>query len=373
MQGNLLDIDLNSLLDLVKFKQKSGVLLLETESGFHQQGNFYFFFFYLGKIIYIGDQQSFTLRRLQDYLSYYQLDHKLKSIKADLINSASITEYEVLILLSKKQIISREQEQDIFKQILQEILFETLALNKGFFSFNSYYYLQPQIHAFDLEELLPQVFASLRQWKQFYGYIQSSEQCLTIADNLKLKAFFNHKIYQNLSNKIDGKISLRQLARYLHQDLGTIARIIHPCLERGWIKVIKPLSNHDLSKIKNKSFFNIVCLTNEQDWTLRIRNFLTPKKYNFIITNNLSQGLENIFNLIPDLVFFELESSSLNKYQFCQIMRSSQSLIQVPIILIVNHFLFEENLKAKMSGATEYITRNVLNKNLWQIIHKYTG
>ena len=214
MHGNLQDIDLSSLLDFVELKQKSGVLFIEKEPlSKTNTENFYFIFFYLGKIVYGGDQQSFNLIRLQNYLSYYNLDEKLKLISTELITSLSMAEYEALILLSKKQVISRQQETDILAQIIKETLFSTLSLNRGFFSFNCYYYLQPQINTFQIEEFLPQVYSSLRQWKQCSGYIKSSEYCPIISDHLKLKAFFNDKLYQNLSSRIDGKTSFQQLAR----------------------------------------------------------------------------------------------------------------------------------------------------------------
>lgn len=373
MHGNLQDIDLSSLLYFVESKQKSGVVFIEKEPlSKTNTENFYFIFFYLGKIVYGGDQQSFSLIRLQNYLSYYNLAENVKLIGTELMSSVSIAEYEALILLSKKQVISRQQEKDILAQIIKETLFATLSLNRGFFTFNCYYFLQPQINTFQIEEFLPQVYSSLRQWKQSYGYIQSSEQCPIISDNLKLKAFLNNKIYQNFSSRIDGNTSFLQLARYLHKDLGSIARVIHPCIERGWIKVINPALNHDFQDPKRESFFKIICITSDKNWALNTRSLLTPEKYNFVVATNISQGLENVFNIVPNLILFALESSSLNKYQFCQIIRNTKSLIHVPIILIVNHFLFEENLRAKMAGATEYMTKNVLNKNIFNIIDKYT-
>lgn len=373
MHGNLQDIDLSSLLYFVETKQKSGVVFIEKEPlSKTNTENFYFIFFYLGKIVYGGDQQSFSLIRLQNYLSYYNLEQNLKLIGTELMSSVSIAEYEALILLSKKQVISRPQEKDILAQIIKETLFATLSLNRGFFTFNCYYFLQPQINTFQIEEFLPQVYSSLRQWKQYYDYIQSSEQCPIISDHLKLKAFLNDKIYQDFSSIIDGNTSFLQLARYLHKDLGSIARVIHPCIERGWIKVINPALNHDFQDPKTESFFKIICITSDQNWALNTRSLLTPEKYNFVVATNISQGLENIFNIVPNLILFALESSSLNKYQFCQIIRNTKSLIHVPIILIVNHFLFEENLRAKMAGATEYMTKNVLNKNIFNIIDKYT-
>lgn len=374
MYGNLQDIDLSAVLDFIDSKQKSGVLFIEKKSfssGSYE--NFSFIFFYLGQIVYAGDQQSFNLLRLQDYLSYYRLETTLKLLGTELMTSASLVEYEALILLSKKQIISREQEKNILAQIITEILFHTLALNQGFFNLNFYYFLQPQITTFDLDEFLTPTYSSLRQWQEYYGYIQSSEQCPVILDNLKLKAFFSEKIYQNLIKRIDGKTSFKQLSRYLHRDLGSLAKLISPCIERGWIKVISLSSIDSLQKIKTDSFLNIICITNDQGWALNTRSLLTPEKYNFIIATNISQGLESIFKITPNLIFFALDSGSLTKYQFCKVVRNTQFLSHIPIILIVNNFLFEENLRAKMSGATEYITKNILNKNLFNMIDKYTN
>lgn len=372
MYGNLQDIDLCSLLHFIESKQKSGVLFVEKKSiSSYEDADFYFIFFYAGKIVYGGDQQSFDLERLKDYLSYYNLDDKLKEIETELMSSASIAEYEGLLLLSEKQIISYEKQKNILTKIIQETLFETLSLSQGFFTLNFYHFLQPQINTFPIDQFLSSTFISLRKWKQSYGYIQSVDQILSITEPLKLKTFFNNNTYQILSSKLNNKISLKQLSRNLHQDLGSIAQLIYPCIEKGWINVVNYHHQNNFLETKKDSYFNIVCLTNDQNWAINTRNLLTSEKYNFVTTINISQGLEHIFQITPNLILFALEDNNFSKYQFCKILRNTQSLSHIPIICIVNHFIFEENLRSKMSGATEYMTKNTFNKYLFNIIEKY--
>lgn len=372
MYGNLQDIDLCSLLHFIESKQKSGVLFVEKKSiSIHENADFYFIFFYVGQIVYAGDQESFNLDRLDHYLSYYNLDDKLKEIETELISSASIAEYEALLLLSEKQIISPEKQKNILIKIIEEILFETLSLSQGFFTLNFYYFLQPQINTFPIDQFLSKTFISLKKWKQSYGYIQSADQYLIITEPSKLKTFFSDNTYQALSSKLNNKISLRQLSRYLHQDLGSLAQLIYPCIEKGWIDVVNYHQNNFL-ETKKDSYFNIVCITNDQNWATNTQNLLTSEKYNFVTTININQGLEHIFQITPNLILFALEDNNFSKYQFCKILRNTQSLSHVPIICIVNHFVFEENLRLKMSGATEYMTKNTFNKYLLNIIEKYT-
>jgi len=133
MYGNLQEIDLNSLLYFFADHKKSGLLLIETKYDIFLSPTFYFILLYQGDIVFAGDDNSFTLTRLKQYLNYYQLDNYLKPISENLNKTHSLVEYESLLILIKQNHLSIQQQTSIVKNLIKEIIFQIINLKEGSF------------------------------------------------------------------------------------------------------------------------------------------------------------------------------------------------------------------------------------------------
>lgn len=171
MYGNLQEIDVNSLFSFISREQKSGLLFLETESYFSVKKLYYFIFFNSGDIIFAGDQHSFDLQRLQEYLNYYKLTDEIQHIEEKLINSMSIAEYEAILLLSEQQIITINQKKSLLKKIIEEVLFTVITLTKGNFTWQENFKLQPLIIRFKVDSIVPKINTYAQNWHKLNPYI----------------------------------------------------------------------------------------------------------------------------------------------------------------------------------------------------------
>lgn len=371
MYGNLQEMDVNSLLSFISREQKSGLLFLETPCHFLVKKIFYFIFFDNGNIIFAGDQQSFDLQRLQEYLTYYKLSDKIQHIEEKLINSMNIAEYEAILLLSEQNLITTNQEKSLLKKIIEEILFNVITLTKGNFIWQGNFKLQPLIIQFKVNSIIPKVISNTQEWYSLNPYIKFPQQYPIITDNLQLKLFISENLYTTLWEKIDGKTSFLQLSRYLHQNLATVGQIIYPYIEMGWIKIKTPFLLPSVNQYSSTKTFNIVCLTKDKNWIFKTEKLLKLKKYNLLSADNLMEGLNYILKYSPDLVILDSEFDTDEQYQLCKMVRNTDNFKNIPIIFLVNKYQYKNNLIAKIHGATECISKKIFNQNLLEIIDKH--
>ena len=89
MQGNLNEIDIRSLLEIIELGQRTGLLWVETDNKSGKINNFHhshgqktqwFIFFDCGQIIYAVEDRSGT-SRIDDYLRHYRIKDLHKQIQ----------------------------------------------------------------------------------------------------------------------------------------------------------------------------------------------------------------------------------------------------------------------------------------------------
>src|SRR5690242_3137230 len=120
MQGNLNEIDIRSILQLIELGQRTGQLLVEA--GFHKQDHpiqdetlrhrhsknsrkqSWFVFFLNGQIVYCQAGDS-NLSRIDDYLRHYRVETRLEQKQHAALATHNVPEYGYLWTLLEQNII----------------------------------------------------------------------------------------------------------------------------------------------------------------------------------------------------------------------------------------------------------------------------
>ena len=371
MYGNLQEIDIGSILQLIEAGQKSGVLLVEACSEKRGKENVFVIFCCWGKIIYAADNSSFNLVRLRDYLQFHKLENNWGELSHELITSSNIPEYEAILILGQKQILSINQSQKILQNMIEEIIFNVFSLSQGNFVWQQNFNLQPQIICLKISPLVQKINHQLQLWKQYYPYIQFIDQYPVIGDRDKLSASLTKNAYSSLSHWMDGKTSLGQLARYLNRDVVTIAKAIYPYLEMGWVKLLTISDQVCPQEKKVTPSLDALCVTQDLQWGFKLNHLIKAQGYQLSLASNLSKALSLVFETRPSLIFWEMESSWPDSYDFCRMVRIFPEFKHTAVIIVTNHHIFLEDLRNKMLGATEYMTKSMITKDLSLLINKY--
>lgn len=395
MQGNLNEIDIRSILQLIEIGQRTGELLVEAYSdrltpnreidpslGLHSSSALptrsWFVFFLNGQIVYATDSSS-NLFRLRDYLRRYQVASDLNTLQVSGDGTYNIPEYNYLWALLEHNFLTPSQGRKIIHSIIHETLFDLLSLHQGTFIFENAPALTPQLTTLKISSAVIKIMQQMQQWKQLHPLITSCAQCPVVTNKLQLHQYLPASTINNLEHWADGKTSLRQLARYLNRELVTVARAIYPFLQKGWVQLIYPAVSNttaitDLPQCSLTKTFKIVCVAG----SLANSQFFEPilnqhrQKIEVIFLEDWSTALNSLFQIKPDLIFCDLVlSSPLNGYEFCAMLRRSSIFRSTPIILVSRKDLFIERIKARMLGATDYLIVPVIEQQLLSSIEKY--
>ncbi|MFQ4142744.1 response regulator [Chlorogloeopsis sp. ULAP02] len=384
MQGNLNEIDIRSILQLIELGQRTGQLFVETHSDYKCSGlcvdetdrhndcsdrHCWFIFFLNGQIIYAANGDN-SLSRLSDYLRHYQIQVQLDEREVEHLKTLNALEYAYLWMLLEQNILNPIQARSIIHSLVYETLFDLLNLQQGNFIFEVSSALAPQLTTLEIAPALTEMIKQVQSWKLLYPHIQTPDQIPVIADIVNLRNSLPAVTINKLQHWADGKTSLRQLARYLNRDLVTLAKAIHPYIQQGWVQLLTNKSKKTLDLEENRKRC-ILCIDDAITICTVVKSILSNLDYEVITQSNPLEALSLIFKLKPDLILCDITMPDLNGYEICAMLRHSQAFRQVPIIMLTAKEGFFDRVKAKMVGATDYLTKPFGNNELVILVEKY--
>lgn len=375
MQGTLNEIDIRSILQIIALGQRTGELFVETYpdlSSLNPQS--WFIFFVNGQIVYTIAPQTDPFSRLKDYLHYYTLSSLPSPPVTDEVALTSDPEYAYLWLLLEEKKLNPDQACQIIEKMIQETLFDLLSLHHGSFIFELGNSLTPQLNQVAIISLLSKTVKQVQKWKQFYPHIQKPEQCLKIVNATQLKATLPPKVYRSLVHWADGKTSLRQLSRYINRDIFTLGKGLYPYLQRGWLQLTYPQSETFPKKQADpfpSSRPKIVCIDDDLTVGQTLKTMLADTPYTLTVINHPLEALSQLFSLKPDLILCDIAMPDLDGYEICRMIRHSHTFHQTPIIMLTGLEGFMDRVRARMSGATDYLTKPFGKNELFVLLEQY--
>ncbi|MEM8778629.1 MAG: response regulator [Cyanobacteria bacterium P01_G01_bin.49] len=397
MQGTLNEIDLRSILQLIELGQRTGELLVEAyPTGFGDSDGlsekfpgrlsslknrdlprkFWLVFFVNGQIVYTTNGESGYCRRLKEYLYHYRLEITPENLEKAKITSSNDLEYTYLWQLIEQDLLTPLQGRSIIQQMAQETLFDLLSLHQGDFIFETGMPFNPLLTSLAIEPLVTQMMKKIQQWKQFYPHLQNPQQCLMITNHHQLHQALPRKAYEQLLRWANKKTSLRQFSRYLHKDLASLAKGIYPYLERGWLQIVTPAMTYSArstscEKLETDYRPHIVCIDDDFSISKQIEGILEENNYKASLIIDPLQSLSSVFELNPDLILCDIAMPKLDGYEICAMLRHSSFFRYIPIIMLTGKEGFTDRIKARMAGATDYLTKPFGEQELLFLIEKY--
>ncbi|MBD2446081.1 response regulator [Nostoc sp. FACHB-152] len=391
MQGNLNEIDIRSILQLIELGQRTGQLLVEagfdtqenlaqdeSVKNHHSRKQFWFVFFLNGQIIYCQAGDS-NLSRIDDYLRHYRVETQSNNQKQNIyLATQNVPEYGYLWTLLERNIISPKIAHSIINRLVQETLFDLLSLHQGNFIFRQGAALAPQLISFEIAPLMAKITQQVQGWKRLYPQIQSPEQLPILADTVELNSSLSETTFKKLQHWADGKTTLRQMARYLNRDLLTVAKAISPYVQQGWLQLVDSATN-SLRTLTPESggeenyYPRIVCIDDSTTICEAVESILKLHGYEAIALTKPLEALGLMFQLRPDLILCDIAMPELDGYEICNMLRHSTAFRLVPIIMLTGKDGFIDRVRARMVGATDYLTKPFDDSELVMLVEKYVN
>jgi twitching motility two-component system response regulator PilG len=387
MQGQLAEIDIRSILQLIELGQRTGELYVEAYSPFDAlesasltmsgalSPQSWLVFFFNGQIVYAGTTDG-KLDRLRGYLYRYELKEALQDLHVPAIATFNSPEYGYLWALLENHTLTPEQGRTILSGMVHETLFDLLSLRQGSFVFKLASGLSPQLTTFSISSLVALLTTQIQAWKQFYPHLQSPYQCPAKTEKLQLESKEDDKTARILS-WMDGQTSIQQISRYLNRSVVTVAKGIYPYVRQGMIHL--PTMSHLPQQDDAPEEWHatqvprIVCVDDGLTIRQTVEQILDEHGYEVTSIGNPLRALSLLFQLQPDLILCDIAMPELEGYQLCAMLRQSTVFRQTPIVMLTGKDGFIDRVKARMSGATDYLTKPFGAQELLTLVEKYVG
>jgi two-component system, chemotaxis family, response regulator PixG len=184
-------------------------------------------------------------------------------------------------------------------------------------------------------------------------------------------------------------LSLRHLAYILKQDELKLAQILIPYIKNQIIYLREPSSPLDrlpkipsankqvindrnyLSTKKVEKVYKIACIDDSITILEEMKRFLGEERFQVTVIDNPIKASSMIFRLKPDLVLMDITMPEINGYKLCSLLRTSASLSQIPIIMVTGNRGVIDKARAKLAGATDYLTKPFTKERLLEFVDKY--
>ncbi len=366
MEGHLNDTDIYTLCQTLALGQRTGELYIEDE-----RDQIWLLFLSHGHLVYVADRFSQSLERLQDLL--YGQGIPLPN-PDELIESragASWVEYECLWWLLSH--CPPSQIQTLWRSLLRESLFDIVNVNRGWFKFCSASPLTPQWHSLPLTLLLNDSLSHLREWKKLHPYLRCLDQPLGITD---LKPNPPEPRLRQLEPLLQERLSLRRLSRCLGRDVVTVGKLLLPYLQQGYVQVSSPPTNGQTRPFVPSSWRRsprVVCVDDAATVRQVVELTLKEAGYEATAIAHPLTALSLIFQLNPDLIFCDIAMPELDGYELCTLLRHTPRFRYTPIIMLTSLVGLPERLRAKIAGATDYLSKPFTTDELLTITQHYIG
>jgi twitching motility two-component system response regulator PilG len=392
MQGYLSEIDIRSILQLIELGQRTGELYLERYPSashkrlgrIHEQGlqanaepQSWLVFVANGQLVYAGTTDG-KLNRLKDHLHRYSIDNSLPDPSAtSAIASFNSPEYGTLWALLEQHVLTPKQGRTILGHMARETLFDLLSLHQGSFVFQLSSGLSPQLETYEISSLVAGITQQIQVWNQFHPHIQSPDQCPVILNQDAFRDSISSRAYDRLADWMNGSISIRQIARYLNRDLVTVARSLFPSIQQGQVHLgaahpavaIQPASPIPWQERVPR----IVCVDDGLSIRKAVETILDGHGYEATSIGNPLKAIGLLFQLQPDLILCDIAMPELEGYELCAMVRHASAFRQTPIVMLTGKDGFIDRVKARMAGATDYLTKPFGPGELLTLVEKYVG
>jgi two-component system, chemotaxis family, response regulator PixG len=345
------------------------------------------FYLYLGRLVYAtgGNHPVRRWRRnlvahlphVQSHMSAIQGD--VDCLKLD--NNNNCWEYELLCFWVEQQKVTLEQAAKMIRQNIVEVLFDVTQAMQVTCELKPDKNLpfSTRLVLIDAEQVIIEAQKGWHAWQSAKIADRSPDMAPIITQPQELEQQTNPKIYQTLSQLLDGQQTLRDLSVRMKKDVVTVTRSLLPYVQRGLVRLIEisdieppklPIHGVDDETLNNQKI-TIACVDDSPLICQTMEKIITSAGYNFIGTNDALRAIAILLAKKPDLIFLDLIMPNANGYEICSQLRKLTFFKHTPIVILTGNDGLVDRVRAKMVGSSDFISKPVDTALVLETIRKH--
>ena len=360
----------------------SGCIKIEEPKDASVSWNVYFL---EGKVQYITSTVGQQTR-----IDYFWQQLKLSSKCPDL-SEAEISEYSFLCQsMSNKQFDGREIKKFLFC-LVREGFAHVVSIKQANIKLNPAKRITKSLIGFSLEQLWAKQEEKIKFWRQTRSYLASPFSRLYLEQKKALQFYKTWKtIYQDpelapltksqklatFASLFVAKKNLYQIATISNVNTEFLAKHLKSSIEDN---LISPLPSQELTiqeldkrqQTSENSLFQtpklptgdrnnatlIVCIDDSKTVQRQMKMTLEAGGYKVLGILDPTTALKILSKHQPAVIFMDINMPELNGYDLCSLLKKSQKFKEVPIVMLTGRDGMIDRVRAKIVGATDYLTK----------------
>ncbi|MEA5511448.1 response regulator [Crocosphaera sp. UHCC 0190] len=365
-----------------------------------------------GKLIYANHSLD-SFDRLERHLR--RLSYQVSSLTGIVRNQARLNfdhdsknledcppEYQAISWLVNEKYLQANQAASLVKTLSIEVFDSFLLLKKGQYKFIKNTEIIPPFVKLDLKDLIEECKQRLKGWAALAPVITSPDQRPYFFSQNQGKKQISPERIQKLSKFLRG-FSFRQLAVLTNQDDLKIAQYLHQLIIDKIVVLREPQSPFDklpqIGETKfllpNKSIekptsiteqitFNnppsfsdsqktskLLCVDDSPTILREISRFLENQNLSIQAINDSQKALLEIIRFKPDIILLDVGMPGIDGYKLCQLIRNHPLFKNTPIVMVTGNRSLIDRAKARVAGASDYLTKPFTQADLLKMVFRY--
>lgn len=310
-----------------------------------------------------------------------------------------VPEYHAIRWLVNKGYLTAPGAQQLARQMTLEVLESYLLLPHGEYHIaQQSMYDAPEYVAGELRTLVSTAEERLAQWQSF-DRISSSYQRLYLLGSEMIRQKFSPEMSRVLEQLLRG-FNFWQIGTLLNQDPLVVAQRLGSLIKEGHVILRDPIYPFDqlpllsdrsiatapvasapivledwpsmtASGHTEKRVWKIACIDDSQAMLGEIQRFLDGDEFAVTPINDAMKALMKIGMVKPDLILLDVGMPGIDGYQVCSLIRKSSALKHIPIVMVTGHKGIIDRARARVAGATDYLTKPFGQDDLLKMVFRY--
>jgi two-component system, chemotaxis family, response regulator PixG len=120
-----------------------------------------------------------------------------------------------------------------------------------------------------------------------------------------------------------------------------------------------------------KATHTIACIDDSPTVLNAINSFLNDKGIGVIMINDPVKALMQIIRSKPDLILLDVTMPNLDGYELCSLLRKHPAFKNTPVVMVTSNTGFIDRAKARLVGASGYLTKPFTQPDLVKMVFKH--
>lgn len=289
-------------------------------------------------------------------------------------------EYQLLCLWLAQQKITRQQAAILIQAILAEVLFDMARVQQLTYQIKAEHSLSAPLVLINPKQAIAEVQPLWQVWQNVRLTSYSPNRAPAIKQPDQLRERTSAPIYKTLTNLLDGRHTLRDLAVQMQRDIVQVTRSLLPYIELGLVELVdirdlpspvEPYSSEKLS-VQTASTEPLVACVDDSLWVCQtMRKLLTSAGYRFFGVNDDMRAIATLLARKPDLIFLDLVMPNLNGYEICSQLRKISSFRHTPIVILTGNDGVVDQVRARLVGASDFLSKPINPDAVLRTIDKH--